>query len=209
MRISRFRITALMLALCVMAIPCRPGDAGAQESQAPSKGMALWLRMPVSSARSATATMAGVPEFTVGFRGERYGIGVGFGLLMMRASDDFETLTGTTYQIEPSGWLDIWQSPDGRTRGNVSLGVGFGHASLEDVRDEGTEGEYSDKVSGTLLSFRLGFGGDHFLNPHFALGAEGGFQGIFGTDLKQEGDPDKLSLSASGIYGAFRTMIVF
>ena len=209
MRFSRFKITALMLVLGLMAIPCRPGSAGAQDSQSPSTGFSLWLRMPVSAVRSTTATAAGVPEFTVGYRGERYGVGVGVGLLMMQASDDLETLTGTTYQIEPSGWLDIWQSPDGRTRGSVSLGVGFGHASLEDVHDEGTEAEYSDKVSGTLWSFRLGFGGDHFLSPRFALGAEGGFQGMFGTDLKQEGDPEKVSLSASGLYGAFRSMFVF
>ncbi len=199
----------LMILACSLALLAIPiGDAASEESKSPAVGFAIGLRAPVASARSVVTSVSSVPEFVVGYRGDRYAVGVGLGLVRAKAADDYETITGNTFQIEPSACFDFWQSPDGFTRGNVSMGFGIGRASLTDEY----EGEYEDskdEVSCTLFSFHLGMGGDHFLSPHFALGAEGGFQGAFASNIKEKGNPDEHSLSASGLYGMFRTMVVF
>jgi hypothetical protein len=110
--------------------------------------------------------------------------------------------------LGPAGWFDIWNSPDGMTRGNVALGLTLGRGSFTDEYDDGFFTD-KDEASGTMLSFHAGLGGDHFLSPHFALGVEGGFQGTFALNLSEKGGPDDVTLSASGLYGLFRTMIVF
>ncbi len=132
-------------------------------------------------------------------------MGAALGLMMVRGSDDFSTVSGTVFQIGPAGWIDFWESPDGMTRGNVALGVTFGKLTLTSEDDFGGK----DEADGTLVNFNVGVGGDHFLSPHFSIGMEGGFQGAFALDLKEEGFDEELGLSASGLYGLLRTMIVF
>jgi hypothetical protein len=87
-----------------------------------------------------------------------------------RASDEFETLTGT-YQIEPSAWFDFWQSPD-TNKGNIALGVGIGPDRSRTVRrwTRRVEGRTEQHVG----DFMPGSGATSW--PPFALGAEAGFQ---------------------------------
>ena len=199
------KISQLLLAImiCVLGLEVTAAKAAAQEG--PDTGFALWLRVPVTGLRQTASSITANPEFVIGYKGDSYGIGVGLGFLLARASYLNDSVTATIFQIGPAAWFDFWRSPDGNTRGNVALGVSLGRISASSKDEFGTNEDFS----GTLLNFYAGLGGDHFLSPHFALGAEGGFQGTFALDLQDAGSSDGLTLSASGLYGMIRTMVVF
>ena len=65
-----------------------------------------------------------------------------------------------------------------------------------------------DKVTGTLYGFRVGLGGDHFFDRHFAIGVEGGFQATFATGIEEEGATRSIGVAANGTYGALRVTLV-
>jgi hypothetical protein len=193
----------LAIVICVLGLEITATETAAQDG--PDTGFALWVRVPVNGLRQSASSITANPEFAVGYRGDSYGIGVGLGFLVARASYQNDSVTATIFQIGPSAWFDFWRSPDGYTRGNVALGLTLGRVSASEDEDSVSNEEFN----GTLLNFYAGLGGDHFLSPHFALGAEGGFQGTFAIDLKDPDTADEFSLSASGLYGMIRTMIVF
>ncbi|MBI4551400.1 MAG: hypothetical protein HY710_03980 [Candidatus Latescibacteria bacterium] len=193
----------------------------AAESQEPAQGFVLWVRSPVGALQNLFGSIS-APQFNVGFRGDRFGLGLGPGFTVLRSTEknvfngqlgSKETFNATLFQIGPSGWVDVWHSPDGRTRGNIAAGVSIGRLSGTDKdefrRFDGAIETSESSVSATLMGFHVGLGGEHFLHPHFALGVEGGFQGNVAFDLKEKGDNDTLGLWANGLYGALRMMIVF
>lgn len=212
----------------LLAVACVSGSflmaaprAGAAQGEEPAKGLALWVRMPVGFIQNAAASF-GAPQFTIGTRRDRFGLGLGLGFTVLRISDknffqgqlqSEEKLTLSLFQIGPSGWVDFWQSPDGRARGNIVAGLNIGRLSATDedkFRDPAGNFQTSEvSSSGTLIGFHVGLGGDHFLHPHFALGIEAGFQGNLAFGIEEKGNGSSVGLWANGVYGAFRAMIVF
>jgi hypothetical protein len=177
----------------------------------------MWIRVPGGTLEGLTASAVGAPQFTLGRRSARMSVGLGIGLTRARAgtSDPTseESLSATSFQVGPALLLDVWRSPDGRTIGNVALGAAIGRLSATDedtFRDPFT-GQVTTtrtETTATLLGFHVGIGGEHFLSPHFAVGLEGGFQGTFAANVKEQGTQDKASLNAQGAYGALRLRIV-
>ncbi len=219
---------SLLSMACLMAClsTLGPHIAAAQEEQ-PATGFALWIRAPGGSVPDLFASAAGAPQFSVGYSGERFGLGVGLGLVLARSTDKSSfmatesksTVKATLFQIGPSGWLDIWQSLDGRTRGNVAATVSVGRLSVSD-KDEFTSAPGAAPTitetssTGTLLGVRVGIGGDHFLHPHFALGLEAGLQGMMALGIEEDQQPpggsiERVGLGANGTYATLRAKIVF
>jgi hypothetical protein len=193
----------------------------AAQSQEPASGFSLWVHSPVGFLQNAFSSI-GAPQFNVGFRRNNHGLGLGLGFTVLHSKEEnfFDgqlenkaTFGATLFQIGPSGWVDVWHSPDGRAHGKVVGGVSIGRLSGTDKNEfrsfNGGFETNESSVSATLLGFHLGVGGEHFLHPHFALGVEGGFQGNFAFNIKEEVSDDNVGLWAIGIYGALRAMIVF
>ncbi len=211
---------------CLLGTPGIAGPAvAAAQDEEPATGFALWIRAPGGSVPDLFASAAGAPQFAVGYSGERFGLGVGLGLVLARTTDKSSfmatesksTVSATLFQIGPSGWLDIWQSLDGRTRGNVAATVSVGRLSVSD-KDEFTSAPgvpptiNETSSSGTLLGLRVGIGGDHFLHPHFALGLEAGLQGMLALGIEEDEQPpggSRIGLGANGTYATLRAKIVF
>jgi len=113
-------------------------------------------------------------------------------------------------QIGPTAIVDVWRSPDSRTCGNVSGGASIGRVRTSSHSSD-TFGYSSDsKARGTVVSYHVALGADHFLSPHFAIGAEAGFARSHLSDLKDTVDPtDKTGFGAGGTYTALRVTLVF
>lgn len=110
-------------------------------------------------------------------------------------------------------WLDFWRSPDGQTTGNVVISGQYGRVNFKsESEDSGIDGSYDyvNKGSGNLFGFLVGFGGDHHLSPHFAVGLEAGVQGTFASDVKSDEEfSPKEGFSSSLLYGALRATLTY
>jgi len=214
---SVFPCLTVLLGLGLLPLESDPAFA----EGGPATGFALWLRAPVNSARAEVTSVAGTPEFAAGYRGDGFGIGLAAGWILFKAHDnsayESDDVSGSAFQIGPEGWFDVWKSADGRTRANLAAGIAFGRGSVtdkDDYRYEDFTEIYEDTWSATLVGFHAGFGGDHYLSPQFALGAEAGFHGTAVSDPKHEssdGESDKpdVGVSANGLYGLIRVLFVF
>ncbi len=199
-----------------IAILFSAGPAVAQDL--PATGFAIWAKVPATTLQGVAAGVAGSPQFALGYRGNRASLGVAVGGGTLRITDEStfsgqtskETLTGSAFQVGPAFLLDVWQSEDRLTHGNLALGVSWGRISVTN-KDEFTGSTPSEsKLSGTLIGYNVGIGGDHFIHQHFAIGLEGGFQGTIATGLEEEGDPSqKAGIGGSGAYGGLRLTVVF
>jgi hypothetical protein len=171
----------------------------------------------------------GGPGFLIGYQGKPFALGLQLGLtrvgLSSTPSGEPETSASVTlYQIVPTAMFDFWRSADGRARANVLAGVGYGRASVsvtgstEDCIVDGsgnqvcTDTREEQKVGAGFIPVMLGVGGDYFLSRNFALGLEGGFQGLFVTGIDREADGTNTDISASAnmqlAYGAIRATLV-
>lgn len=187
----------------------------------PATGFAISVRIPNASLQEFFSTALGSPRFALGYRGKGWTWGMGLGLAELRASDkdsygnweSKDSFRATLVQIEPSATADIWRSADSRTRGNLVVGLGVGRLSAVDkntYRDfDGQLQTNESKSSGTLLGVRIGIGGEHFFDPHFAVGAEGGAQVSYALSVKGEGSTSSAGAAANGTYGALRITVVF
>jgi hypothetical protein len=190
----------------------------AHGQEGPATGFSFWVYSGGFSVQELTANSVGVPQFAVGVRKEsiRFGVGLGAVRVSTTEKNDFgggstseETISGTLIQIGPEVIVDIWRSPDGRTRGNLGFGASVGTASLTDHYQD-QFGTSETKTSGTMAGFHAALGGDYYLSPHFALGAEAGLRGAFAIGLEESGVPgNQLSGGASGTYAALRATFVF
>lgn len=188
----------------------------AAQGEAPATGFSISARVAQSSLNELVASASGGPEFTLGHRGERFSIGVGVGLSHLRVTDrdDFgatvseDRSSATLFQIGPDVLVSVWESPDRRTQGNVSLGATVGRLSATDESTFTGSPPNESKVSGTLWGLRAGLGGEHFFDRHFAIGVEGGFQTTFATGVEEEGSTTTVGVGAAGAYGALRVTVV-
>lgn len=216
MRSVRSTTTAVLLAVLAS------GALPAQEGR-PAQGLAFWIQTTNTTLQDLVATATGAPRFAIGFNRERLRYGIGVGIVRFEVSDrdafgpgssSEDETSATLFQVGPAFILDVWRSPDLRTRGNVGLGLAIGRLSATDRTtftdpQAGTQVTES-KTTGTLIGFHGALGTDHFLSPHFALGAEAGIQGTFGLDIKEEGAADGgFGINAAGTYVALRVTVVF
>lgn len=193
------------------------------QDQGPARGTAFWIVMPSSSVGELTSSVLAVPRFAIGIRRGRTQLGLALGVTRLSALDRDEfgpgqstedEITATTYQVGPALIQDLWTSADARTRSNFSAGVTIGRVSMTD-RTETRDPQFpttvvETKTRGTLFGFHAAFGGDHFLSPHFALGAEAGLQGTFGKNIEDKATPgERLGIGAAGTYAAVRVTFVF
>lgn len=213
----RFAMLATLLSGLAVSAPAR--DMIAQTTP-PGTGFALSVRGTGGAIQDLAASAAGAPQFTIGYRGERYSVGVGVGFITARASDkdEFtggsseEKTTATAFQLGPAVRMELWRSPDRRTLGNLAAGLSIGRLSLTDedtFSDQSGTQTTKTESSGTLVSFHAALGGDHFLSSHFALGLEAGLQGTIAFGIEEEGNGQRLGASASGAYGGLRITLVF
>ena len=209
--------------LSVFLLGSTPGSVSAQVDE-PARGLALWVRVSGGSVQDLASSAVGGPRFAVGFRRDRLVLGLGLGLSTARSTDkqQFDPQTSSedktnaiAFQVGPSALLDVWRSADGRVRGQIAAGVAVGRISVTETSEfRDPSGTFLSKTetSATLVGLHVALGGEHYLHPHFALGVEGGFQGTFALNAEEEimgGTGSKLSLGASGAYGALRVMLVF
>src|SRR5688500_1368522 len=167
---------ALVLALAPItasaqdpAVPPPPGSADA----GPAQGLALQIRLGSPALLGAQSLLT--PAFTLGYRTENITIGVGVLFSGLNASVEDSDTSGLLIGAMVIGSVQLWPSPDLRTRVDASVGAGFASASLTvtDTSDDGT-GPVTEEssASATLIPVLVGVGGDHFLVPSFAIGAE-------------------------------------
>ncbi len=188
----------------------------------PAQGLAFWVQTPGPTLQELISSGTAAPRFAIGFNRERLRYGIGLGVVRVKAtehntfgpgsSSDDET-SATLFQIGPTFIFDVWRSPDLRTHGNITAGLSIGRLSATD-RSEFTDPTGTTvtetKTSGTLVGFHGALGGDYFLHPHFALGAEAGVQGTFGMDIEEQGAAgQRFGVSAAGTYAAVRVTVVF
>jgi hypothetical protein len=136
-------LTLLAAALALVAPPALAQD------EAPASGLAIWIRVPGTSAQEFTSASVASPRFAIGFRTGRVQLGIGVGHTTLRVTDrnSFEfqradgaiasgetedQITTTLYQIGSAALLDIWRSGDRRTRANIAVGVSLGRLSVTD-----------------------------------------------------------------------------
>ena len=213
------RASTVVLALLMS---CMLFAAGASaEDAAPTRGVLVQVRMPVTSVSSLLNSAVGVPQFVVGMRHGRAAYGLGLGLSQAGASEKYSgpgyeseyKLSATLFQVAPTAWFDFWQAPDGQTTGNVVISGQYGRVNFkQENKGSGISGSWDNesKGSGNLFGFLVGVGGDHHLGPHFALGLEAGVQGTFASDVKRdEGNSPKDGFSSSLLYGAMRATITY
>jgi hypothetical protein len=144
---------------------------------------------------------------------------MGLGLTRASYSADHTTtqesssIDGTIWQVAPTAIIDVWRSTDHRTRANVVASVGLGKASFsydsetcETVRGDIRTCSADEKqtASALIIPFQVGFGGDHFLSKHFALGVETGFQYAYATSVKVNGKDLSRNASMQAFYGLAR-----
>lgn len=87
----RFALVAILLSGLVVWVSAR--DMIAQTTP-PATGFALSVRGTGGAIQDLAASAAGAPQFTIGYRGERYSLGVGVGFITARASDKDEFTAG-------------------------------------------------------------------------------------------------------------------
>ncbi len=211
-------IISSVLCLTNIASP----QAAEQSDDQIATGLAVWVRAPGGAIQDLFSSASGAPQFAIGYRGHRYGLGFGVGFTAASVSDE-DSFTNssskqesnlTTFQLGPSGWLDIWHSEDNRTSAHLAATVSIGRFSVSEKDEFSFGGQPTEvnesKASGTLFGIRVGFGGEHFLHEHFALGFEAGFQGVFVRDIEDDVSSNQsISLGANGAYSALRIMLVF
>ena len=212
----RFASSALVFALVLSvplaasaqdpAVPPPPGSADA----GPAQGLALQIRIGSPALLGAQSLLS--PAFTLGYRTENITIGVGVLFSGVSASVESDDTSGLLIGAMVVGSVQLWQSPDLRTRVDATLGAGFASASLTitDTFDDGT-GPVTEEsnASATLIPVLVGVGGDHFLVPTFGIGAEIGFQGAFVTGVSVDDEDLDTSLSAYGLTAVLRFTFVF
>ena len=188
----------------------------------PATGFTIAIHATGAALSNLAASAGGVPQFSIGIRGERYGLGVGVGIAGVKSTDETvipgfgvstDRTTLSALQIGPSGWIGLWRSPDARTSAHVVAGVSIGRAatseSSEFVPEVGPPTITETTASGTLFGLRVGLGADYFAHRHFALGLEAGLQGVFASGIGEEDGQENLGLSAKGTYTALRLLVVF
>lgn len=170
------------------------------------------------------------PGFMIGYQAQGFALGVQLGLTRVGISATPEgqgetSASATLYQIEPTAMFDIWRSADGRARANLVAGVGFGRASVtakgttqDCVFDPNTGVETcsnsaeEQSFGASFIPLQLGIGGDYYLSRNFALGLEGGFQGLFVTGVDSESNGAQADIAASAnmqlAYGVIRATLV-
>jgi hypothetical protein len=171
----------------------------------------------------------GGPGFMVGYQAQSFALGLQLGLTRVGISATPEgepenSASVMLYQLVPTAVFDVWRSADGRARANLIGGVGFGRASIsakgsvEECTNDGTGNEVctntarEQKFGASFVPVMLGLGGDYFLSRNFALGLEGGFQGVFVTGVDSEKDGAQADIAASAnmqlAYGVLRATLV-
>lgn len=221
-------LSCLLLGLCFSSAAFAQAPAGASSApapDAPATGLMLQGRLQTQS----SLLSLGGPGFMIGYQGRPFALGLQLGLTRVGLS---ETPTGRPessasvllYQIVPTAMFDFWRSLDGRARANVLAGVGYGRASVSvtgsdrdcitdaNGNETCTNTSEEQKVGAGFIPVMLGVGGDYFLSRNFALGLEGGFQGLFVTGIDREADGTSSDVSASAnmqlAYGVLRATLV-
>ncbi|HWA71863.1 MAG TPA: hypothetical protein VG937_06010 [Polyangiaceae bacterium] len=171
----------------------------------------------------------GGPGFMVGYQAQPFAVGLQLGLTRvgLSATPEGEGETSASvmlYQLVPTAMFDVWRSADGRARANLIGGVGFGRASIsakgtsQECTIDGTGNEVctntpnEQKFGASFVPVMLGLGGDYYLSRNFALGLEGGFQGVFVTGVDSENNGAQADIAASAnmqlAYGVLRATLV-
>ena len=173
---------------------------------------------------SLLSAVTSASGFLVGYQFNGFALGAGLGLTRASYSVDHtdtqesSSINGTIFQITPTAIVDVWRSADKQTRANVVASVGLGRGSFtlnSETCDTSTAKvrvctpNQEQSATAILVPLQLGFGGDHFLSRHFALGVEAGLQYTLDTSIKENGHDLSRSLSMQAFYGLARfTMLI-
>lgn len=230
---------ALLLFLAVFGL--------SRSALAEAKGFELQARMPV---QQGLTSVTGIdPAFFVGYRADGYSLGLGASIARFgfSTSDDvvFDGSTlgeedfdgsATAIIVAPTLKLNVWESSDSAVQADVLVqtGIGLLRGSVTETNVDvdfsdplmptaGGTWERSTSVSALLIPFRLGFGGDYFFHPNFAIGAEAGLNLNFLTNVSTSEElsgqvPDGITASPdddidvgfvqSALYGLVRVTVV-
>jgi len=210
---------AFRVLLCgVGALLCLPLTAAVAQD-GPATGAVVWARIPGSTLGGlfgSSAGSIGTPQLVVGYQAPTFSIGLALGINRFKEKDTDTSptggtseFTGTVWQAGPSALYNFAQSADGMTRSNVSGELTFGKISTSDKSTPTGGSSTETKMSGSVMGFRLGVGGDHFLGQHFGLGAEVGLEGTFVSGFGVDGATSSEDLSGVGAYGVLRTTFAF
>lgn len=201
-------------------VPGPPPPSHSDDS--PRSGLLLQARMQTQL--SLVSFVTSTSGFLVGYQFDRVALGAGLGLTRASYSQDHtdtqssSSIDGTIFQITPTAIVDVWRSADRQTRANLVASVGFGMGSYTVNSESCSTGAANVRVctankkqsaSAILLPLQLGFGGDHFLSRHFALGVEAGLQYTLATSIKISGQDLSGNVSMQAFYGLARvTMLI-
>jgi hypothetical protein len=214
------RPVILLAALAAVATLSRPDSAAAQTAP-PARGTTIWVRTGGASVTELAGSVFAAPQFVIGTRRNRFALGLGVGVTRATSNDENdlgfgdtsrETLRATMFQAGPEFLLDVWRSPDARTRGNLAGGVAVGRVSLVDESVDTFGGQTTrseSRTTGTLTTLRLGIGGEHYFDRHFALGLEAGLRATLASGIEEQGQTGTSGFSAAGTYVALRAQVVF
>jgi hypothetical protein len=217
---------------CVLLGVSLPALASAQTATGTASGdgsHATGLLVQGRFQTQSSLLSLGGPGFMAGYQAQAFAVGLQLGLTRVGLSATPEGKPETSgsvmlYQLVPTAMLDVWRSADGRARANLIGGVGFGRASIS---AKGSSEECSvdaagndvcmntakeQKFGASFVPVMLGLGGDYFLSKNFALGLEGGFQGVFVTGVDSESNGAQADIAASAnmqlAYGVLRATLV-
>ncbi len=202
------------------AVPIASGSAGATAAAEAPPENAWLIQARMQTQPSIFGIAGGTAGFVLGKVMGGFAIGVGLGLTRLAYTyEGSGGITGTIFQVVPTGFFDLWQSANGNTKVDFVGSVGYGQASLTVESEEETCDYYYDppdcstdttetESSATLIPVAVGIGGNHFLGPNFALGAELGLQMLFVTGVESEGDSIDAEISSQAFYGLFRMSIL-
>lgn len=186
----------------------------------PETGFLLQARMQTQQGLLSIAGTA--PGFLLGYQyhGAAIGVGLGYSRLGLSMGNDVGSASATLFEVTPTLIVDVWRSHDQRTRANLVGSVGYGKASVtvtvtnqnctfDALGNSICTSTTSDTTSkATLIPVQIGFGGDHYLSRHFAIGAEAGVQLLFLSGLESGGQSVNASASTQALYGLLRLSLL-
>lgn len=209
--------------------PPAPPPMGMHHAPPPAPASGFVLQSRLDTGLSLASSLVANPGFMVGYRAGSTTFGLGFGYMRLSVGEEVtrdaapsttpgapaaksvtteDTTTLSAFQLLPTVMFDLWNSADERVRMNAAVSLGYARVQVTEEYDNGTKSS-EDKESIDLLPVRVGVGGDFFLHPNFALGAELGLQGLFlvGSSA-DEGSSSETSANFNATYAALRATVV-
>ncbi|MFH2007598.1 MAG: hypothetical protein ABI333_13515 [bacterium] len=181
--------------------PAAPAAPAAAAGNGPKQsGLVFELKMvTATNIYSTLGFTVGLPlltgRFMVGYRMGKITLGMGFEFFGTTSDQAGQKEVMATVLFQPTMEMVLVQKNPLTLFMSLGFHVGFLSTSGDTVQDDETP----------AVGFHAGIGMRYFFHPRFAMGMEGGFQGLWYID----DDNDNDTIGAVGFYGALMLLAIW